>query len=160
LSDVQKDPTSFAKIARENSDDQTTAKQGGDLGFFAIQEMVEPFAKTAFEMKPNTISEIVKTSYGYHIIMVTDRMEAGQDSFEKVKEEIIAYLENQKRIAVLENFIESLKKNAKIEYLVPEFNPSDIQEKLKTQMQSNPAMGEELNDANNSATPKATPEKK
>ena len=80
LAQVKKDPTSFKKIARDVSDDKESAKQGGDLGFFASQEMVEPFSKAAFSMKPNTISDnLVKTQYGYHVIMVTDRMAAGKD---------------------------------------------------------------------------------
>lgn len=93
--------------------------------------MVDAFSNAAFSMKPNTISGIVKTSYGYHIIMVTDRKAAGQDSFEKVKPEIILYLENQKKVNVLEKFIESLKKNAKIEYVNKDYNPTDIQSALK-----------------------------
>lgn len=158
--EVQKDPTAFAKLAKENSEDVTTAKRGGDLGFFAQQEMVEPFAKKAFSMKPNTISDIVTTPYGYHIIMVTDRMAAGQDSYEKVKDEIIMYLENQKRIKVLENFIESLKKNAEIEYVDKSYSPISIKDALKQQMKANPALGEQVDEANHSATPKAVPTNK
>ena len=101
LAQVKKDPTSFKKIAREVSDDKESAKQGGDLGFFASQEMVEPFSKTAFNQKPNTISDIVKTQYGYHIIMVTDRKAAGKDSFDSVKQEIMMKLEQDKKLKFL-----------------------------------------------------------
>lgn len=157
---VQKDPSAFAKIAKESSEDVESAKQGGDLGFFAQQEMVEPFAKAAFAMKPNTISGIVKTPYGYHIIMVTDRKAAGQDSFEKVKSDIMLYLENEKKVKVLENFIESLKKTAKIEYVNEEYNPTDIQEALRNQARQSSAVAEQVDEANHSATPVAVPEKK
>ena len=85
LAEVKKDPSQFAKIAKENSDDTTTAVKGGELGFFSAQEMVPEFSKAAFSMKPNTVSGLVKTNFGYHIIMVTDRMAAGQEPFEKVK---------------------------------------------------------------------------
>lgn len=146
LSEVQKDPTNFAKLAREYSDDVNSAKQGGDLGFFAQQEMVEPFAKTAFSMKPNTVSNLVQTPYGYHIIMVTDRLAAGQDSYDKVKSEIKMYLENQRRVKILENFIETLKKNAKIEYVNPEYNPEKIKDALKN-------IAPIINESNQSATP-------
>lgn len=131
LIEVKKDPSAFAKLAKENSEDKTSAKQGGDLGFFAKQEMVEPFAKAAFSMKPNTVGEIVKSPYGYHIILVTDRMSAGQEPYEKVKTEIYSYLKNQEQVKVLEQLIESLKKQAKIEYVNPEFNPKNIQEEIK-----------------------------
>ncbi|MFA7658719.1 MAG: peptidylprolyl isomerase [Candidatus Gastranaerophilaceae bacterium] len=160
LAEVKKDPKSFDKIARENSEDATSAKQGGDLGFFTRQEMVEPFAKAAFAQKPNTISGIVKSPYGYHIILVKDRMKAGQEPYGKVKGEIVAYLENQANVKVLENLIESLKKQAKIEYVNPEYNPSSIQNALKKQAKSNPAANEEMNPSAHSATPAPLPAKK
>ena len=69
-------------------------------------------------MKPNTISEtLVKTPYGYHIIKVTDRTEAGTQPFVKVKDEIKFYLETQKQIEVLKNLTTGLMKSAKVEYL-------------------------------------------
>lgn len=153
LAEVKNNPSDFAKIASESSDDNTSAKRGGDLGFFAKQEMVEPFSKVAFSQRPNTISGIVQTPYGYHIIMVTDRMRAGKQPFEKVHDEIIAYLTNQAQVKVLENLIESLKKQAKIEYLNPEFNPANIQEELKKQAKNSPAAKEELHPESQSATP-------
>ncbi|MBR1680731.1 peptidylprolyl isomerase [bacterium] len=158
LAQVKKDPSSFAKVAKENSEDVESAKQGGDLGFFAKQEMVETFANTAFSMKPDTISNVVKSPYGYHIIMVTDRKEAGQDSFEKVKNDIILYLENEKKVKILENFVNSLKKTAKIEYVNSEYNPTDIKEILKQQAKENSSFAEQVDEANHSATP--APEKK
>lgn len=154
---VNKDASAFAKVAKENSEDVESAKQGGDLGFFAKQEMVEPFANAAFAMKPNTISGLVKTSYGYHIIMVTDRKAAGQDSFEKVKADIMLYLENEKKVKVLENFVETLKKTAKIEYLNPEYNPTDIKATLQEYAKTNASFAEQVDEANHSATP--APEK-
>jgi len=153
LAQVKKDPTSFKKLAKDLSDDTESAKQGGDLGFFASQEMVEPFSKAAFSMKPNTISEIVKTPYGYHIIMVTDRMAAGKDSFEDVKQEIMMKLEQDKKVEVFENFVDDLKKNAKIEYIDDNYNPEKLSNELKNQAASNPVANEEINEANHSATP-------
>ena len=112
LSEAKKNPTQFAKLAKENSEDTATANKGGDLGFFAAKEMVPEFSKAAFAMKPNTISDKpVKTQFGYHIIMVTDRSAAGQEPFEKVKPSIKAYLENQKQIALIDKLTESLKRN-------------------------------------------------
>lgn len=153
LAEVKKDPSSFEKIARENSDDKTSAKQGGDLGFFSKQEMVEPFAKAAFTLKPNTISDIIQTPYGYHIILVKDRMKAGQEPFEKVKDEIVMYIQNQKQIKVLESLVESLKKQAKIEYVNPEYNPVSIKDLLKKQAENNPTAKEEIQPESQSATP-------
>lgn len=153
LAEVKKDPTSFDRVARSKSEDPTTAKKGGDLGFFSKQEMVEPFSKAAFELKPNVISDLVQTPYGYHIILVKDRMQAGLEPYEKVESEIILYLENQENVKVLEKLIESLKKQAKIEYVNPEFNPTSIQDALKQEAKNNPTANEELNPQNHSATP-------
>ncbi len=135
---VKKAPTTFAKVAKENSQDTGSAVRGGDLGFFAKDEMVEQFAKAAFELAPNTISEIVQTPYGYHIIMVTDRSEAGILSFEQSKKDIINYLEGQDKVDILKNKIESLRKEAKIEYYDSDFNPENIQKKIREAAKENP----------------------
>ncbi len=143
LAEAKKDPSQFAKLAKENSDDTVTAVKGGDLGFFAAKEMVPEFAKAAFAMKPNTISDKpVRTQYGYHIIMVTDRAAAGTDSFEKVQTEIKGYLENQKQLELIDNLTESLKKNAKIEFVNAEYNPESIQKNVQETMKKQAAEGE------------------
>ncbi len=142
LAQAKKNPSEFAKLAKDNSDDTVSAKQGGDLGFFAKEEMVEPFAKAAFDMKPNTISNLVQTPYGYHIILVTDRQKAGVEPFEKVKSEIKEFLTNQEKVKVLQQFVDTLRNNAKIEYNDSSFNPASIQKALKEQTKNNPALME------------------
>ncbi len=137
---VKKVPSSFAKVAKENSQDTASAIRGGDLGFFAKEEMVEAFANKAFSMAPNTISEVVQTPYGFHIIMVTDRSEAGVLSFEQSKKDIINYLESLDKVDILKNKIEALRKEAKIEYYDESYNPVNIQKKIKESAKSNPAM--------------------
>ncbi len=132
--EVKNNIDSFAKLAKENSDDTTTAVKGGDLGFFAKEEMVPEFSKAAFALRPNTISPVVKSQYGYHIILVTDRMEAGQEPFEKAKADIKNYLTNQKQLKLLDDLTESLKKNTKIEFVNPEYNPKNIQDKLQKEV--------------------------
>ena len=128
LAQAKKDPSSFAKLAKENSDDTMSAKQGGDLGFFAAQEMVPEFSRAAFSMKPNTVSnDLVRTQYGYHIILVTDRNAAGTEPYEKVQEEIKAYLTNKKQLELVDNLTESLKKNATIKFVKAEYDPENIQ---------------------------------
>ncbi len=139
LAKVKKSPSSFAKVAKENSQDSLSAIRGGDLGFFAKEEMVEPFAEKAFSMKPNTICDkIVETPYGYHIIMVTDRNEAGTLSFEQSKKDIITYLEGRDKTEILKNKVEALRKEAKIEYFDDAYNPETIQTKIKEAAKENP----------------------
>lgn len=134
LAEVKKDPTQFAKIAKEKSEDPGTAQNGGDLGFFAKGRMVPEFEKAAFDLKPNTLSGIVQTNFGYHIIYVTDRKEAGQEPFEKVENDIKQYMQGEKQITLVDNLLESLKKNSTIEFVDPAYNPEAIQEDIQKQL--------------------------
>ena len=127
LAEIKKNPDDFEKIAKQKSDDKASAERGGELGFFPREAMVKEFAQASFAMKPNTISEtLVTTPYGFHIIKVTDRMEAGVTPFDTVKEDIKFYLETQKQIDILKNFTAGLMKNAKIEYLNDNYDPKKI----------------------------------
>jgi len=135
LAEAKKDPSQFARLAKENSEDKVSAEKGGDLGFFAAQEMVPEFSKAAFALKPNTISDKpVKSQFGYHIIMVTDRAEAGTESYEKVADEIKSYLANKKQVDLIDNLIESLKKNADIKFVNSEYDPENIQKNVQDTM--------------------------
>lgn len=136
LKEVKANPDNFEKIASQKSDDKISGKQGGELGFFSKEKMVPEFSKAAFAMKPNTISEtLIKTNYGYHIIKVTDRMEAGTTPYEKVKDEIKFYLETQEQIKVLKSFTDGLMKTAKIEYLDEAY---DVDKLLKSKAKEEP----------------------
>lgn len=122
LAEVKANPDKFEEIARKKSDDKMSGQRGGELGFFTKEAMVPEFSKVAFAMKPNTINDsLVKSPYGYHIIKVTDRAEAGVQPFAKVKDEIKFYLETQKQMEILKNLTSGLMKNAKVEYLDESF---------------------------------------
>ena len=147
-------PDNFEKTAREESEDVATAKKGGDLGFFAKADMVEPFATQAFSQQPNTISPVIQTQYGYHIIKVTDRMAAGQEPFVKVKDQIKLYLQTQRQMVILEQLINQMKASAKIEYVNESYNPVKIQEKLKEMAKQRQQAAEAVNPEKFSAAPK------
>lgn len=61
----------FAELAKANSDDQGSKEKGGSLGYFGKGAMVEPFEKASFEQKVGTISYVVESKFGYHIIYKT-----------------------------------------------------------------------------------------
>lgn len=131
LAEVKKNPADFGKIAKAKSDDKGSAIKDGDLGFFTKTGFIEPFTKTAFSQELNTVGDIVQTRFGYHIILVTDKMKAGQESFEQVKSSIVEELTKQAQANELNKIKESLKKQAKIEYIDPAYNPISIQEIMK-----------------------------
>jgi peptidyl-prolyl cis-trans isomerase C len=106
----------FAELAKTDSNDTGSAKNGGDLDFFARGEMAEPFEKAAFALKPGQLSDIVETEYGYHIIKVTDHKDARKVPLADVKEQIIKELKGKQEDALIDEYIESLKDNAKITY--------------------------------------------
>ena len=66
------DPAKFAEIAKKESDDVESGKNGGDLGAFAKGQMVPEFEKAAFAAKAGEITPVVKTQFGYHIIQVQE----------------------------------------------------------------------------------------
>jgi peptidyl-prolyl cis-trans isomerase C len=107
----------FAKLAQENSDDGS-ASQGGDLNYFGKGQMVGPFDKVAFELKPGQISDVVQTQFGYHIIKVVDKKTGRTVPFEEAQAKIKDYLTGQKKQQHADTFIESLKKKSKIEVLI------------------------------------------
>ena len=142
LSELKQDPTKFAQLAKENSEDTISAADGGNLGFVAKEELQPDFAKVVFSQKPNTISELVTTPYGYHIIMVTDRKKAGVEPFEKVKFDIKNYLEQQSKTDLLQKFLDKVKSDAKIEYIDESYNLDELAKKLKEYEQKNPSLME------------------
>jgi peptidyl-prolyl cis-trans isomerase D len=80
----------FAKLAKENSQDPGSADKGGDVGWMVRGQMVPEFEKAAFALKPGETSGLVKTTYGYHIIQVSQHEQAHLQTFDEVKLQLIA----------------------------------------------------------------------
>jgi len=74
LAQAKSNPGMFAILAMTNSDD-SSAQQGGDLGYFGPNQMVKPFNDFVFNNAIGTIG-LVETEFGYHIINVTDKQDA------------------------------------------------------------------------------------
>ncbi len=87
--DSIKQGSDFSQMAKEHSKDPGSADNGGDLGFFGKGEMVPAFEASAYALKPGEISELVESSFGFHIIKL-DSVEGGVSKpLEEVKEQII-----------------------------------------------------------------------
>jgi len=104
----------FATLADNYSED-TTSKKGGDLGYFGRGQMVEPFEKAAFSLKPSEISDIVETQYGYHLIKVVDKKPEAKLTYAAVKDRLDQYLKQQKLQSAEKLYIDNLRKNAAVE---------------------------------------------
>ncbi|HPD29363.1 MAG TPA: peptidylprolyl isomerase [Phycisphaerae bacterium] len=117
LTEAKKPGADFAALAREHSSCPTGKRSGGDLDYFPRTRMVPAFSEAAFAMKVGEISDIVETEFGYHIIKVTGRVEAGETKpFDTVKDQIRTQLEQQKLRTVVDRYKEELKNKAKIVY--------------------------------------------
>jgi len=67
----------FSVVARRLSDDPGSKERGGDVGWFRRGQMALPFERAAFRLRPGQISDIVTTTFGFHIILV-DRVQPGE----------------------------------------------------------------------------------
>ncbi|MGA9355793.1 MAG: peptidyl-prolyl cis-trans isomerase [Terriglobales bacterium] len=86
----------FAKLAEKYSDDPGSAKEGGELGWIGRGRTVPEFEKVAFALPKGQTSDLVKSSYGFHIIQVEDKQEAHLKSLAEVKNEITEKVKQQK----------------------------------------------------------------
>ena len=85
----------FAELAKKNSQDPGSAQKGGDLGWVSRGQMVKNFEDAVFTLKPNEISNVVTTEYGFHIIQVLEKQPAHLQSLDEVKPAITVTLKNQ-----------------------------------------------------------------
>jgi peptidyl-prolyl cis-trans isomerase D len=80
----------FEDLAKKNSEDPGTKDKGGDLGWIVQGQTVPEFEKVAFSLQPGTVSDLVKTQYGFHIIKVLAKETAHTRPFDEVKDSIRA----------------------------------------------------------------------
>lgn len=105
----------FAELAKQYSKDPSAKENSGDLDYFRHGDMVEPFEKAAFALKPGEISEIVQTDFGFHIIKVED---SKLDKFEDVKEQLKGNTLYEKKSSEYDKLLEEMRKDANIEKFV------------------------------------------
>lgn len=106
----------FAALARENSEGPT-APRGGDLGYFEKGKMVPEFDKVAWEMKVGSVSDPVRTQFGYHVIKLDDRRDAKSMGYDEAREMIEARLQEPKLKTAMKATVDSLKAKAKVELM-------------------------------------------
>ncbi|HTQ62629.1 MAG TPA: peptidylprolyl isomerase [Candidatus Solibacter sp.] len=79
----------FEDLAKKYSEDPGTKDKGGDLGWIVQGQTVPEFEKVAFSLPKGSISDLVKTQYGFHIIKIIDKETAHTKSFDEVKDSIL-----------------------------------------------------------------------
>jgi peptidyl-prolyl cis-trans isomerase C len=108
----------FGALARTNSEDPGSAVNGGDLGFFPRGQMVPPFDQAAFSLAKGATSDLVETQFGYHIIRVMEKREAGTVTLEEVRPQLEEYLQNVNRQREMQAFVDGLKAKGKVDVLI------------------------------------------
>lgn len=86
----------FEELAKKYSEDPGSAKQGGSLGSIGRGQTVPEFEKAAFSLPKGQISDLIKSSYGFHIIRVDEKQEAHAKTLDEVKGEIEPIIKHQK----------------------------------------------------------------
>lgn len=104
----------FAELAARYSEDERSKSVSGDLGWFSDKRMPADFAGHVFKLALGEVSSPFRSSLGWHLVELTDKKEARELSFEELKPEIIAWLENRRRVEVLQIFMLKLRKASNI----------------------------------------------
>jgi len=109
----------FAALAKEFSQCPSSSN-GGDLGYFAQGQMAKPFEDAAFALMPGEISDVVETTFGYHLIKVNDKTPETVMAFDDIKDGLKRYLTQQKVQKEVVLYVQKLKEQATVERYLTE----------------------------------------
>jgi peptidyl-prolyl cis-trans isomerase D len=98
----------FAELAKKDSEDPGSGKNGGSLGFIGRGRTVPEFEKAAFSLPKGSISDLVQSSYGFHIIRVDDKQAAHLKTLDEVKDQIEGSIREQKAAQAASNQVNAL----------------------------------------------------
>lgn len=98
----------FGDLAKEYSDDKSSGKNGGNLGYFSKIDKNIEFTKEVFKLKTDQVSNLIETSYGYHIVKVTDKRIVTK-SLDESKDYIKSKILNEKYIKHIDSLYEKGK---------------------------------------------------
>jgi peptidyl-prolyl cis-trans isomerase D len=127
----------FAALAKQYSED-TTKDQGGDLGWIVRGQTVPEFEQAAFTLPVGSISDLVRTQYGFHIIHVIERQMARTQSFDEVKADIAAALQTEKTQALADQLASQIAEDVRRSGRVP---LADIAKKYGLTVQESQPLG-------------------
>ncbi len=130
LSKQAKGGADFAELAKKNSEDSGNASLGGDLGTFSRGQMAKEFEDAAFALKPNEVSGVVTTQFGYHIIKVLEKIPSKVTPFENVR----ADLERELRASKLADSMQAAKSQMRADLLKTPTAAADVAKKFNAEL--------------------------
>ncbi len=116
--DIESKKVTFADAATKNSEDKGSAQQGGDLGFFPRGRMVKPFEDAVFSSPAGTLTQVIETQFGYHLIEVIEIKPAGKMSLAEASDKIKSYLDGKSKQDVVEKHVADLRAKTNIEMVM------------------------------------------
>jgi peptidyl-prolyl cis-trans isomerase D len=103
----------FAALANNESEDEVSNTKGGDLDFFGRGRMVKEFEDVAFSLPVGQVSDVVKSSFGFHIIKVTDKKPESRKSLDEVRQQITDQLAYERAQAQASAMADQIAQQAK-----------------------------------------------
>ena len=100
----------FAELAKKYSEDEASAKNGGDLDYFGRGRMVPEFDQAVFGMQPGQTSDLVKTQFGYHVIKLVDKKAATTRTLADVRQQLTDQLAYERAQAQAADVAQNLEK--------------------------------------------------
>ena len=113
--DIESGKISFADAADRFSEDAANAAKGGDLGTLPRGRMLRQLEEAAYAATPGTLTPVIETQAGFHLIRVIETMMAGMKTLEDARPEIRQLLEQNTRQRAIQKYMAELKANAAIE---------------------------------------------
>ncbi|MCL5794762.1 MAG: peptidylprolyl isomerase, partial [Patescibacteria group bacterium] len=112
LVEVKENKDQFAELAKKYSED-VTALQGGDMGYFKVDQILPEFEQATSKLEPGEITDLVKTQFGYHILKVEEKLNDDEGNVSQIRARQILI-----RTKDLDSYLEEIKQGAKIWKLV------------------------------------------
>lgn len=103
---------SFAALAKQHSKDPASAKEGGYLGWFSVEQMIPEFEKAALALQKDQVSEPIQSAFGFHLIKLLDSKKAQTPPFLQIQSQVAEKFKEQLAREKLALFIEQLSNEA------------------------------------------------
>jgi parvulin-like peptidyl-prolyl isomerase len=100
---------SFSALVAEFSEDETTRKRGGDLGYFGEKRMLPEIIDAVRQSQPGEITSPIQSRLGFHLLRVTERLSQHSLSYDEARPQIVIELQNQRRTRTVAQVLDALR---------------------------------------------------